>query len=380
MTYLFGNRANEVYTYRRVDWTTWQEGADIGDVVDGSVELSAFSDLKGVCSFDYMGTEAPEQDGLVRIYYSFTDDYGERAEYMIGTFIVCYASNANVADYVGDECVGMRVSGKADGYSVLKVLSDRIYGMPFTISAGQQPVQVAVSLINGLGLRVDVQDASSYALKSDYTFEPDDSYLTIVNWCMTAAGFAAVSPDPSGAVVVKRYVDPTDRAPVATFANDDESIMYPEVEVENDWQSTPNVVRAFYSTEDVAIYAYAKNIKGSKASLDSRGGRELTLFENVSELDGSTSAQMLSNLKAHARTKLLDNSSEIERVRLSHPYIPIYPNDPIRVEYADKVWSGSVTNIKMALSPSTKCDTEIRRFVPSTITVQTDGAVLWEVS
>lgn len=377
MTYLFGNRADETYTYRRVDWDTWQEGADIGDVVNGSVELSAFSDLKAACRFDYVGTEAPEQDSLVRIYYSFTDDYGDRAEYMVGTFIVCYASNANIADYEGSECVGMRVSGSADGYSVLKVLADRIYGMPFTVNAGQQPVQVAASLMGGLGLRVDVQDESSYALKSDYTFEPDDSYLTIVNWCMSAAGFAAVSPDPSGTVVVKRYVDPTSRAPVATFANDDESIMYPEVEEENDWQSTPNVVRAFYSTEDVAIYAYARNLRGSKASLESRGGRELTLFENVSELDGSTSAQMLSNLKAHAKAKLLDNSAEIERVRLSHPYVPIFPNDPIRIEYADRTWSGSVTNITVSLEPSTRCDTEIRRFVPNTITTDDGGAVLW---
>ena len=28
---LLGNRADETYTYRRVDWNTWQEGTDLGE-------------------------------------------------------------------------------------------------------------------------------------------------------------------------------------------------------------------------------------------------------------------------------------------------------------------------------------------------------------
>ena len=377
MTDLFGNRTNETYTYRRVSWGDWQEGADLGDVTSGSVELSAFSDLKAVCSFDYHGYESPEQDNLIRIYYSFTDDDGETSQYPIGTFIIGYSNVVNTADYIGDECVGMRLSGTADGYSVLKVLSDKVYGMPYTVNAGAQAIQIAVSLIEELGLRVDVQDQSSYVLKSDYTFDPDDSYLTIVNWLLNTANFAAVTPDPYGVCAIAKYVNPSSRPAVATFANDDNSIMYPEVQEENDWQNTPNVCRLFYSTDETCIYAWAKNVRGSKASLESRGNRELTLYEEISELQGSTSSAMLANLKSMANTKLVDNSNEIERVRLSHPYIPMFPNDSGAVEYAGKSWIGTVTNINISLEPSTKCDTELRRFIVNSIETSTGGAVLW---
>ena len=374
---LTGNRADETYTYRRVSWTTWQEGADLGDVTSGSVELSAFSDLKAVCSFDYHGYESPEQDSLIRIYYGFTDDDGEAAEYPLGTFIIGYSKVTNTADYEGSECVGMRLSGTADGYSVLKVLADKREGMPYTVTSGTNPVNKAVSLINGIGLRTDMQDASSYTLKSDHTFEPDDSYLTIVNWLLTEAGFASVSPDVYGNCVLQKYVEPSSRPTVATFSNDEDSIMYPEVMEENDWQETPNVCRLMYSTDETSIYAWAKNLRGSKASLESRGNRELTLYEDVSELAGANSTAMLANLKAMAKKKLLDNSNEIERVSLSHPYIPISPNDSIGIDYAGKSWSGNVTNMEIRLEPSTRCDTEIRRFVTNDITVSTGGAVLW---
>ena len=363
---LLGNRANETYTYRRVDWSTWQEGADLGDVVSGSIELGAFTDLKATCSFSFQGTEAPEQDSLIRVYYSFTDDAGERAEFMLGTFLIAYSTVTQTDD---------RLSGTADGYSVLKVLADRKYGMPFTVAAGEQPVAKAVSLMEDLGLRVNVGEESSYALTVDHTFEPDDSYLTIVNWCLTAADYAAVTPDAGGICQVQR---PSAHGVVAEFEADGQSIMYPAVSTENDWQSTPNVVRAYYEDDTCAMYAVASNDSGSKASLDNRGGRELTLYESVSELEGATTADMLDNLKAYALQKLIDNSGEIERVSLSHPYIPLLPNDGITVRYGTVDWTGNVTNLRVSLSPSTKCDTETRHLNAPAIQTTVTGAILWE--
>lgn len=364
---LTGNRADETYTYRKVDWNTWQEGADLGNVVSGSLELSAFSDMKASCSFSYMGGEAPEQDSLIRIYYSFKDDSGETVTFKLGTFLIGYSTVTHIDG---------RVSGTCDGTSVLKVLDDRKYGMPFTVAAGEQPVAKAVGLMQSLGLRVNVGDESSYVLTADHTFNPDDSYLTIVNWCLTAAGFAAVRPDADGVCLVQRSVP---HAVVAEFAADDDSIMYPEVGTENDWQNTPNVVRTYYEDDTVAMYAVAKNVSGSKASLDNRGNRELTLYESVSELEGETSAQRLANLQAYATKKLADNSGEIERVTLSFPYIPVEPNDGISVDYGFK-WTGNVTNLMVNLAPATKCDCETRRLVAPIIDVYEENAILWEVS
>lgn len=366
---LTGNRADETYTYRRVEWGTWDEGADLGNVTGGSIELGAFTDLKATCTFAFQGGEAPEQDSLVRVYYSFTDEDGERAYFMLGTFLVTYATVTHTDD---------RVSGTCDGYSVLKVLADRKCGMPYTVAAGTYPVSAAKALIESLCLRAVQGDESTYQLASDHTFEPDDSYLTVVNWLLTSAGFAAVTPSAAGECVLQRA-----GAHGVRFAFDagENSIMYPSVTTEDDWQSTPNVVRAYYEDDTCAVYAVAKNVSGSKASLDNRGNRELTLYESVSELDGADATAKLANLVTYATQKLQDNSGEIERVTLAHPYVELSPNDGITVEYGDLSWQGNVTNMKISLAPSTKCETETRRLTAPTITVDsTEQGVLWEVS
>lgn len=372
---LFGNRANETYSYRRVSWPGFVEGQDLGNVTAGSVELSAFSDLKATCSFSFEGGQEPNTTDLVRIYYAFDDDKGEHAEFCIGTFFVGYANTVHRLN--GDSLIA---SGKVNGWSTLKPLQDIRIGYAYTVTAGTYAIAKAIELIQGAGLPVNAVDESSYQLASDHTFDPSDTLLTVVNWLCTTADYQAPYPDAYGTIQVNRYIDPSERTTVATFADDANSIMYPDVSIENDWQEIPNVYRLYYSKDDVAIHAEARNVSGSKASLDARGGRELVEVASVSELSGADSSEMAANLESMAAVKLLNNSQEIERVELSHPYIPLVANDAVRIEYANRTWSGNVQNIKIDLQPSTKCDTTIRRFVPSSIAVETSSVIDYDAS
>lgn len=391
MIYLFGNRADETYTYRRVKWdwvydvaepdaphagpSHFLESDDLGSVTSGAVELSAFSDLKATCSFNFDG-DAPGTDDLIRIYYSFDDDNGAHADFCIGTFLVGYTRTDNNGDYLSGN---LRASGSADGWSVLKVLQD-VKVLPFlTFPAGMNPISAAASLIRKRGLAVNVGAESSYVLSNDHTFDDGDSLLTVVNWLCTAAGYQAPYPDEKGTIQIARYISPDERIPAAEFVDDDESILYPTVTVENDWQSIPNVFKMYYSTDELAIQAEARNTTGSKASLDVRGGRELSMAESVTELAGDGSQAMLDNLIEMAAQRLIDNSQEIERVEISHPYVPLVQNDSVRVSYMGRSWTGSVQSMHIELSPSTRCDTVLRRFVPASIAIDASGEVVWEV-
>lgn len=375
---LYGNRANETYTYRKVPWADLsQEGKNLGDVTGGSVELSAFSDLKATCSFTFEGQEEPDPNELIRIYYSFTDDHGQSESFPIGTFFVGFSELTKVHD----TRYGMKVSGTCDGWSTLKVLQDVTMGYPYTVQAGTNPVAKASALIGERGLPVKVRSESSYMLANDHTFDSGDSLLTVVNWLCSAANFQAPYPNRMGEIQLEAYVPPEGRSVVAEFANDDNSIMYPQVVYSSDWQSTPNVCKMSYVTDNLAMHAEARNLTGSKASLDSRGGREYSISENVSELDGETAQAMLENLKQRAVNKLFDNSTEIERVQFSHPYVPIEANDAVQVKYGGASWSGTVQNMRINLSPSTKCDTTLRRLVPfaNYEGIQATGSIDWEV-
>lgn len=378
MTRWDGNRADERYSYRRVKWSPGEAGhfgelEAYGNITSGSVELAAFTDTKASCSFQFEGGTPPDTTDLVRIYYSFADDDGETAEVAIGTFFVTYGDVQYTRD--GEK---LKESGSAEGSSVLSTLIERRLGAPYTVDAGTDCVDAAVTIVTGFGLPTNSPDSPGIVTNSAHTFEPDDSWLTVVNWLLTNANYQAAYPDPFGNVMLVPYVDPEARAITQTFVDDAHSIMYPEVSMANDWRETPNVARLYYQTDDECIAASASMVSGARASLAGRGGREVTLVEQVDELDGATQADRLANLKAMARQRLIDQSAEIEKVTLTHAYIDgMQPNDAIAIDYSDMAWRGNVTNMSVNLAPSTPCTTQLRRFVPNSLTITTDGGVLW---
>lgn len=378
MTNWLGNRANEQYSYRRVKWSPGEAGhfgelESYGHITGGSVELAAFTDVKASCSFSFEGGTPPDTTDLVRIYYSFDDDDGEHAEVAVGTFFVSYGDVEYYRD--GDRLVQR---GSVNGSSVLSSLIDRRLGAPYTIDAGTDCINAAETIMDGFGLPTNYPESPNVLTQSAHTFKPEDSWLTVVNWLLTSANYQSAYPNAKGEIQMVPYVDPERREITATFRDDGQSIMYPEVGMANDWYETPNVVRLFHQTDDECIAASASMVRGARASLAGRGGREVTLVEEVDELDGATQADRLANLKAMARQRLIDQSAEIEKVTLTHAYVDgIVPNSAIAIEYSEMSWRGNVTNMQIELTPSTPCTTQVRRFVPNSLTITTDGGVLW---
>lgn len=365
----FSHRTDEHFTFRRVSWPSWEEKEDYPQITGGELELSSLSDLKAVGTFDFDGTEVPDDLDMVRVYYGFTDDSNESATFPLATMFV------DLAEPMYD---GETVSGSLDCYSVLQVLSDKQYGMPFTVSAGTQAVQMAIQLTESLGLRVNNPDPSAYTIKSDHTFDDDASYLEIVNWLLSVAGFASCWPDAYGIVQMCEYVEPTDRPSVFNFGDDEQSIMYPEISPSSNYGSAPNVCRLYYETEEESLWAASYNVDpASKASTVSRG-REKTIRETVTELAGDTTAERLANIKAMSLAKLIDNSAEIEYVDFSHAWVPLSPNDSIGIDYVDAgiKWSGAITNLRIELTESIPCQNMSRRFVRTDFKTETEGGVI----
>ena len=377
MTWL-GNRAREQYAYRRVKWNPGEadhfaELESYGNITSGTVELSAFTDTKATCSFQFEGGTPPDTTDLVRIYYSFEDDDGNYHETAIGTFFVSYGD----VSYMRDGQTLME-RGSADGSSVLSSLIERKLGAPYTIASNTDCVDAAVALVEGFGLPTNSPSSPGIVTTAAHTFEPDDSWLTVINWLLTSANYQAAYPDPFGNVMMVPYVDPESRAITATFRDDEHSIMRPEVEMANDWMDTPNVVRVYYETDDECLAASASLTSGARASLAGRGGREVTYVEQVDELTGATQADRIAALKAYARQRLVDQSAEIEKVTLTHAYFDgIVPNSAIAIEYSEMSWRGNVTNMHVTLSPSTQCQTSLRRFVSNSLTITTTGGAVW---
>lgn len=374
-----GNRADVRYRLNHVSWDTWEEGEEYGYATGGRTEWSYFTALKVAGSIEYNG-EAPNAYDMLRCRYEFADEFGHVHVQPLWTMLVETTESA----ILGTDR-GAVESGTANLYSVLKVLSDRLYGLPFTVAAGTLAVSLAQTLAESVGLVVNAKP-STYRVATDHTFAADDSYLTIVNWLLDAAGYGSAYPDAMGTVQMQPYVEPTLRQPVFTFADDTESIMYPSLTDTTDRSETANVVRLCYEDELETLWATAANVDASHpASLPRTGWRELTAYDSVSELepayegeepDAPTQALRVANLKAAALKQLLDNSADIEYVTLAHAYYPVTQGDPVAVHYGGKRWSGTVTNVELAHEPESKCTTKVRLYVTYDLDTQTNGGVL----
>lgn len=390
---LTGNRHKEHFIFKKVEWGNYQEHGSYDYITEGEIEQAADTELKMVCSLKFEGYEIPDVNDLIRIYYVFNDDDNVEFKHALGTFFVSYA-DVSYVDTIG----GMKASGKLSGLSVLSVLKNVLSGAPVTIKAGSNAVYTASQICRSYGLNVNAEP-SSFALGFDHTFEAGVSILEVVNWLLEAASFLPAFPDEMGVVQMlsldtynlrdydtealypypsiypeeKLFPAGEDNRRGYYFANDDKSIMLPEVAQSSNWQTTPNVVRLLYNLDDACIVAYALNEEGSKASLANRGGREITYFKEVSNLGSGDKRQLMYDMAVRILKEL---STDIEVVQFKHAYVPLLIYDPVSIKFSDLEWTGKLDNIVIDLSPSAECQTKIKRVIEQDIRISSGAEVL----
>lgn len=365
-----GNRHDERFLFKRVSFPEQIEGEELSQIYGGSIESSAYSEIRESGTLEFAGAEEPDDHDLVRIYYTFLDDDDQRATHVLATMRM---SNSDPV-YSGD-----MVRGSIALTGLLQVLSNKKYGRPFTVRRGTNAVAFAKQLCTGLGLKVN-ETASSYTTNADHTFKSDDSYLVICNWLMEVAGYAGLDTDAYGIVQMHPYVEPTARACAWTFRDGENCVFFPEVQVNNNWADTPNVVRMSYETDALGLWASASNVDATSRASTVQRGEEHTLYESVSELDGGNATQKLANLKKQAAKTLSDNSGIIEYTTLEHAWVPVTRNTAVALEYATAGLSkaGSVSNQSISLKPSCPTKSKIRRFVHASLVTKVEGGILWQ--
>ena len=363
--------AHQKFEFRKVKWPTYEEGETLEQITGGQLELSAFTDLKVDGSLTFEGLEVPDDRDLVRIYYGYSDASGEQPMKPLATLMFS-VSKPNYE--------GIIVSDKMDCRSLLSILSSKSYGAPFTVPTGTQAIQKAIELTESLGLRVNNPDPSAYAIREQHTFkESEANYLTIVNWLLDVAGYSSAWINAYGVVQMTPYIEPTERLASLTLVDDKQSILYPELPKQSDCADTPNVVKLYFDTDEETFIASATNNDPSNRVSTVVRGYEVTYAETVSELAGETQEERLANLKAMARQKLIDKSSDIECVEGKCQYVEgLVPNNAMEIDYSlgDLTWHGALTNVSIDLIETIPATFKARRFLRNDLYIEIDGYVL----
>mgnify|MGYP007122037026 CR=1 FL=1 len=360
-----GNRYDETYEYIKVSPVDWSEHGAYDYITNGSIEMSDSTDLKVTGSFSFNGPVAPDPNYMLRVYYSFEDETGHTTKIPISTMFVGFSGLK-----YRDSTKGMTYSGSLTANSVLTFLQKKKYGEPFVVKRNENCIYKAAQLIQEFGMRVEYTPDITL-MSADHTFSAGTDYLEIVNWLCAVAGYRDAYPDAEGVIQLQPYIEPEAQTVKIEFADDEYSILYPEVDEENDWQEHANVVKLLYNTDKYCMMATAKNLRGSRISLEAVNGRETTLFEDIGELGKSGS--MLMNLVNLAEEKLRDEAKETEYITISHAYVPIELSQAVQIEYGGYEWLGGAENVSIELAPSTKTQTKIKKTTEAQIELTKSG-------
>lgn len=350
------SRKNEKFTYTKVLYPSFEETGEYKHFSGGSIEYSLYSDLKCSGSLTVDGNEMPDMNSLVRVYYSFEDDYGNASGLipLATMFITCSEPAWG----------GAKTTMSLTGYSTLYLLSQRILGAPRTYLEGTNPIEQAKSILEGYHIadvaKIDAANTGR-KLNAPHTFDADATLLEVVNWLLNAGGANAAMPDAFG--MVAPYSD-AQTEPVLTFKDDGNSIMYPDASKSTNFYDLPNVCRAYYSNSDESIWAVAINVDPASDISTVTLGYEKTLYENYSEVAGDTIEERQTNLAAKASYALLDNTAQIDYVTVKNAYCGLGINDNVLIDYqlAGINFQGNISNLSISLESAIPVTTKIRHY------------------
>lgn len=353
------------YRFMRVSRLTGDEvGLLTGIRSGGTIERNDDTTTRESATVDVEGALSIGPD-LVRIWMDAVDDQtGEAESVALGTFVPQVSSRT---------ATGPLSSSQATLYGRLKELDDDMFGRTFQVMSGSNAVDEARSICEDCGLEVvaeqsdyTVPETLTYAMTTDGGDTGGLTKLGVVNDLLGRAGFSSAYTDPMGRVVMRRYVEPADRAPSATMAEGARARFLREVTDSKDASDAANVVYAVYQFSkgegddaiDVTVVGSAYDYgPGDELSIAAMGRR---VVRRESYDDEATQEQA----DAKAAELLATSQALVRRLEITHTYLPINLADTIRFSYPSASIDGkfAVRTQRIELGPGCKTKTEAKRY------------------
>ena len=298
--------------------------ADLEKVSDGTVEYSRFADIRRKIRLEMTDGEAVEIDWLsdrvkpwVRLWLPpyGDDDY---VEWPQGVFLL--STPTKHADKQG------AIRRSVEGYDQLQVFLDDLIDDRYAVTAGTAYTTAVTALLGSVAQNVTT---SAAVLPADMEWEPGTPKLKIINALLSAINYESLYFDENGTAVVKPYVTPADRATEYTYADDDASLIVPDVDQTLDLFSVPNkwVLVVSNPDQDVMTSTYTND---DPASPTSTVRRARTIVDFRKEQD----APDQSHLDAKVYRLAFEASQVYEHLEFQGGLMPLHGDaDVYRIEY-----------------------------------------------
>lgn len=318
------------YRFMRVSRQTGYETEQLDGILDG--RLSINQDTATFESARLDSTEAFDLGSdLVRGYLDATWEDGTEESVCLGTWLASIPSR----DVDGRlETCTVYLDGR------LQELQDDSFSAPVVIDAGENIIDNARAIAEGIGLQVVATDSDS-VLGSPWVFGMDEdggSKLEAMNELLGMAGYSSASTDEMGRVILAPYVDPSRRNPSWEFEEGPTATFFAEATEERDSRDVANVVLTIYESDEQTVIGEAvDDDPASPYSIrpDTGIGRRKVAKYTYN----NTATQEEADRKASEL--LATNQSTIRRVTLQHVHCPARVGDVVSVRWPSANISGT---------------------------------------
>lgn len=324
------------YEYYTVDPGTWRDVKKIDTVKTSTINRDSTVETKGSATIDINELLG---ETYVRIYL-VTIQNGLTEKHPLGVFLM----QTPTSSYNG---IVREVS--VDAYTPLLELKEKLPPLGYSRLEGDNIMDVAYQLVRENVRAPVVKAASDKILNWDFVSNTSDTWLTFVSDLILNAEYT-FDLDEMGRILFAPKQDITKLQPVWTYTDDNSSILYPEMTMDHDLYSIPNVVEVIYTqngyNERVEVVNDDPN---SPTSTVSRGRRKVKRIENPNFNGLPTHAE----IEKYAEKALKELSTVEYKISYSHAYCPVRVGDCVRLDYV----SAGLRNVKAkVISQSIKCD------------------------
>lgn len=333
----------QTFEYYTVDPSTWYEKEKLQNVTSSSITRDSSQDTLGSATFDITGSL--DNDTYIRPYL-VTIQNGIRERFCLGTFL---------AQTPSQSFDGKVATSSIDAYTPLIELTEKYPPVGYSIFKNTSIMETAYELCREKMRAPVVKADTTKKLYADFVANTDDTWLTFLK-DLIANNKQNFGFDDMYRVIFTPTQELASLQPVWTYDSSNSSILYPDVSVEHDLFSVPNVVTVIYSASDLYFTVTVKNDDPNSATSTVNRGREIEHVDTNPSVLGNPTKEMVEQYA----NDLLKSLSTIEyKITYKHGYCPVRLGDCVRIDYPSFGLNGIKAKVtSQSISCSTGCEVD----------------------
>ena len=320
----------QTFEYYEVNPTTWLDEKKLTMITSSSIERDSEADTLGSASI-----ELDEAIGecYIRIYLIAIQN-GRREKIPLATVL------AQTPSFSFD---GKQMSYSIDAYTPLTELTETQPPIGYFTPKNDNILKSVTSMIKNHCRAPVVETESHDILSSNFVTNTDDTWLSYISDLILNAKHY-LDLDAMGKILLAPTQNLNAMTPIWTYTDDNSSILYPEIKVDKDLYSVPNIVEVVYTNSDEGnssktYYARAVNDDPNSVTSTISRGRNIVTRETSPNFAGVPDQKMVDE---YAQNLLKQLSSIQCTVSYKHAYCPVRVNDCVLLNYK----KAGINNVK----------------------------------